>query len=260
MNYKRAISQFVSALALVLAAASPVFANNGPGPLAFTSMLSLVILMVVLTFAGGGYNIMARLDDAKYPSKVKRTLMNTLEFIAGVVLFFVGIFATVFGVLGVSIYAIARGVKMLQWSKAAAGEGARPAHLEGANPARLRFAGIVLIVLTVLVFGYSMTNYEDVVGINPNWRKTARVAQLSAEVKNAKLAAETYLFDNPKAKVVTCEDLVKAGYVSSNREITCFSDLTATSGSIRMTGPKSWKLTNPVAVITFDRKVTPAER
>jgi len=63
---------------------------------------------VALTFAGGGYAVAKRLADAKYPSKVKRTTMSALEFIAGVVLFFVGIFATIIGVVGFSLYAIGR--------------------------------------------------------------------------------------------------------------------------------------------------------
>ena len=256
-NFKKALNSLLTALCIVLATASYAFANNAPGPLAVVSLFSLVVMIVVLTFAGGGYSVAKRLDDAKYPSKVKRTIMNTLEFIAGVVLFFAGIMSSILGVLGFSLYAIGRGVKMIQWSRDAGKEGARPAHLEGANPKRLKIAGVLLIVLTLLVFGYSMANIDEVTGIS-DYRGRGRVAQLSAEARNAKTAAEIYLLDNPKVKVVTCEDLVKAGFVT-HKDITCFSDLTATSGSIRLTGPNSWKLKKPVAVITYAGELTPAE-
>ncbi|MEK6742603.1 MAG: hypothetical protein AABZ15_03285 [Nitrospirota bacterium] len=258
IDIKRRLAPLLSAFCIVLAAASHAFANNAPGPLAVVSLFSLVILIVALTSAGGGYSVVRRLHDAKYPSKVKRTIMNTLEFIAGVILFFAGIMSSILGVAGFSLYAIGRGVKMIKWSRDAEKEGARPAHLEGANPKRLKIAGIMLIVLTLLLFGYSLLNLDEVTGINPDWRNKGRVAQLSAEARNAKTAAEIYLFDHPKAKVVTCEDLVKAGFVT-RKDITCFSDLTATSGSIRLTGPDSWKLKNPVAVITYKGELTPAE-
>lgn len=256
-NFKKALNSLLTALCIILATASHAFANNAPGPLAVVSLFSLVVMIVVLTFAGGGYSVAKRLDDAKYPSKVKRTIMNTLEFIAGVVLFFAGIMSSILGVVGFSLYAIGRGVKMIKWSRNAEKEGARPAHLEGANPKRLKTAGVMLIVLTLLVFGYSILNIEEVTGAG-DYRKRGRVAQLSAEARNAKTAAETYLLDNPKANVVTCEDLVKAGFVA-HKDIACFSDLTATSGSIRMTGPERWKLRKPVAIITSSGELTPAE-
>lgn len=248
-----------SSLCIVLATASHAFANNAPGPLAFVSLLSLVIVMVVLTYAGGGYGVMRRLDDAKYRSKLKRTIFNTLEFIAGVVLFFVGMFASIFGVAVFSLYAIGRGVRMIKWSKDAGKEGVRPAHLEGVNPQRLRFAGIMLIILSVLIFGYSILNIGEVTGTY-DYRKSAYAAALNADVRSAKLAAEQYLVEHPKtAGVITCSDMEKAGYKPS-LNVTCFSDLTATSGSIRMTGPESWKLKIPVAVITYSGEFTRAER
>jgi hypothetical protein len=255
----RPLNSLASALCIVLAMSSSAFANNAPGPLAAVSMFSLVILLVALTFAGGGYNIQKRLDDAKYSSKVKRTIMNTLEFIAGLVLFFVGIMTTILGVLVLSLYAIGRGVKMIQWSRAAEKEGAKPAHFEGVSPNRLKIAGIVLIVLTVIVFGYSIANLDEVTG-TADYRKRGHAAMLNAEARNAMTVAEAYLIDNPKAKMVTCEDLLKTGLIAQHNEVTCFSDLTATSGSIRMTGPKSWKLTKPVAVITYAHELTPAEQ
>jgi hypothetical protein len=255
----KTLYSLLSALCIVFATASYAFANNAPGPLAVVSMFSLLILIVVLTFAGGGYSVVKRLHDAKYPSKVKRTLMNTLEFIVGVVLFFLGVMASILGVLVLSLYAIGRGVKLIQWAGAAEKEGARPAHLEGANPKRLKIAGVILIVLTLFVFGYSLLNIEDVTG-TADWRKRGHAAMLNADAKNAMTVAERYLSENPKAGVVTCEDIGKAGFVTQSKEITCFSDITAASGGIRMTGPEKWGLTNPVAVITYSGKITPAER
>jgi len=52
--------------------------------------------------------------------------------------------------------------------------------------------------------------------------------------------------------------MVKAGYTPASN-VACFSDMTATSGGIRMTGPERWKLKNPVAIITYSGELTPAE-
>jgi hypothetical protein len=254
----RILNSLLSSLCIVLVTASHALANNAPGPLAVVSLFSVVILLVVLTFAGGGYSVVKRLHDAKYPSKVKRAIMNILEFIAGVVLFFTGMMASILGILGFSIFAIGRGVKMIQWARAAEKEGARPGHLEGANPKRLKLAGVMLIVLTLLVFGYSMLNLDDVTGTaDSNKRMYARM--LGYDAKNAHSAAKAFLEANPKARKVTCEDMVKTGFTSQNKEITCFSDMTAASGSIQMTGPERWKLKRPVASITYSGEFTPAE-
>lgn len=253
------LNSFLSALCMVLATASSAFANNAPGPLAFVSTLSLVMLIVVLTLAGGGYGVLKRLDDVKYTSKIKRIVRNTLEFIAGVILFFVGVMTAIFGVVGFSLYAIARGITLIKWSRDAGKDGARAAHLEGANPKRLKAAGIMLIVLTLLVFGYSMLHLDEVTGVSP-YRKKGHAHTLNNEVKNAHSAAMAYLKGNPRAGAVTCADMEKAGYKPSYKgKISCSSDMTASSGGIRMTGPDSWGLRKPVAAILYSGELTPAE-
>lgn len=255
----RFLNSFASALCIVIATASTAFANNAPGPLAFISLISLVILIVILTFAGGGYEVAKRLDEAKYPSKVKRTSKNILEFIVGIVLFFAGLMASVFGVAGFSLYAIVRGIKMINWSRDTGKYRARPAHVQGTNPKRLRAAGIILIVLTLFVFGYSVLHLDEVTGLS-DYRKKGRAGALNADVKNAYSAAKLYLKENPKAKLVTCVDMAKADYQSSFKDkITCFSDMTTSSGEIRLTGPESWGLKKPVAVMTYSGELTPAE-
>jgi hypothetical protein len=83
---------------------------------------------------------------------------------------------------------------------------------------------------------------------------------LNNEVKIAYSYALIYFLENPKAKVVTCADMEKVGYKPSRREqVTCFSDMTATSGGIRMTGPERWKLQKPAALMTYSGEFTPAE-
>ena len=256
-SVSKTLSSFVSSVGIVLAAATHAFANNAPGPLAVVSLFSLVILIVALTAAGGGYAVVKRLHDAKYPSRAKRAIMNILEFVAGVVLFFAGVLSTVFGVLGFSLYAIGRGVKMIKWSAEAQREGAQPAHLEGVNPNRLRFAGIMLVVLTLLVAGYSMINLDEVTGTADS-KKRMYVRVLRNDVEKAHGAAQAFLEANPKAGKVTCEDMAAFGY-EPTPDVTCFSDMTAASGSIRLTGPERWKLKRPVAVITHKGELTPAE-
>ncbi len=249
----------LSAFFIVFATATPAFANNAPGPLAIVSLLSLVILIVALTFAGGGYGVYKRLREIKYASKLKRTVMNILEFIAGIVLFFAGIFTSVFGVAGFSGYAIARGIKMLKWAREAGKDGEKPAHLEGANPKRLRTAGIILIVLTLLVFGYSMLHFDEVIGVSP-YVKKGHATVLNDEVKKAYSAAILYLKKNPKAEIVTCDDMERMGYTPSYRgSVNCFSNMTSSSGEVRMTGPQSWELKKPVASMTFVGEFSPAE-
>ena len=249
----------ISVLCIVHATASHAFANNVPGPLAFVSMFSLVFLLVALTFAGGGYTVKKRLNEAKHPDAGIRFILNTLEFVAGIVFFFVGIMTSYFGVPVLSIYTIGRGVNMLQWAEAAKKEGAKPAHLEGVNAKRLLFAGVTLILSTLIIFCYSMANVKDMAGFTDAY-KHHQVRILNEEAKITLNTAQQYFRENPEAKMVTCEDLVKSGYITLHDDISCFSDLTPTSGCIRMTAPKKWKLTNPVAVITFSGELTPAKK
>lgn len=256
----RFLNSFLSAIAVVLANASYALANNGPGPVGMVLTFVVLVLIVALTLAGGGSGVLARLQAAKYPSKARRILANIMEFIAGVVLFFMGIIIVpVFGLLGFSIYAIVRGVKMIRWSKEAEKDQPRPAHLEGVSPKRLKAAGYILIVLTLLISGYSAINFEKVAGIDDSrYRKRGYAAALNAEARNAHTTAMAYLLDNPQAGMVTCSDMEKAGYKPSSN-VTCFSDMTATSGAIRMTGPERWKLKKPIAIITYSGELTPAE-
>lgn len=221
--------------------------------------MTLIVLIVVLTFAGGGYAVMERLNDARYLSKVKRTLMFTLNFIAGLVLFFVAIMASIVGISGFSIYAIVRGIKMIKWSKEAEKEAERPAHLESASPKRLRTSGVMLIALTLLVLGYSIINIGDVA--NTFYKNRAYAGALNADAKNAYSAAMAYFKDNPKAVAVTCEEIEKEGYKPFNKDFTCFSDMTRSSGGIRITRANSWtvKLTKPTAVISHSGELTQAE-
>lgn len=81
-----------------------------------------------------------------------------------------------------------------------------------------------------------MFYFEEVTGLADS-RKRAYARLLDYAVENAHTAAKTYLKNNPKAGVVTCADMEKAGYKPSSN-ITCSSDMTASSGGIRMTGPE----------------------
>jgi hypothetical protein len=148
---------------------------------------------------------------------------------------------------------------MIKWSSDIGKDGAMPAHLEGANPKRLKGAGIILIVLTLFVFGYSALHLDEVAGVS-DYKKRGRASMLNADVKNAYSAAKMYLKENPKARLVTCVDMEKAGYQPSYKDkIACFSDMTASSGEIRITGLNSWGLRKPVAVMTYSGEFTPAE-
>ena len=254
----RFLNSFLSAMSIVLATAPYAFANNAPAPVGMALTFVVLVLIVVLTLVGGGSGVLARLQAAKYPSKARRTLANVMEFIAGVVLFFMGIIIVpVFGLLGFSIYAIVRGVKMIRWPKEAEKDQPRPVHLEGVSPKRLKAAGYILIVLTLLISGYSAINFDEMTGLADS-KKRAYARMLRYAAKNAHTAAKAHLEANPNAGMVTCSDMEKAGYKPSSN-VTCFSDMTATSGVIRMTGPERWKLKKPIAIITYSGELTPAE-
>ncbi len=91
-------------------------------------------------------------------------------------------------------------------------------------------------------------------------KKRAYVRALNADAKSAYTAAKTYLKDNPKAGVVTCADMEKAGYKPLYKEkITCSSDMSASSGGITISGPESWGLKKPVAIITYSGEFTEAK-
>lgn len=253
----RFLKSFLSAISLVPATASYAFANNAPSALALSSILLVVVLILALTLAGGGNKVFARLQTAKYPSKVKRTLANILEFIAGVILFFIGALASIVGVAGFSIYAIARGIKMIRWGREAEKSMPRPAHLEGVSPKRLKAAGSILIVLTLLILGYSIINIEDM--FDSSYKKRVYAHALNSNAMAAFTAAKAYLEDNQKAGVVTCSDMEKMGYKPSHEKFTCISDMTRSSGRITITGTESLGLKNPVAVVTYSGELTEAK-
>lgn len=244
----------LAATTMILATASHAFANVLPGPAAVVSMFSLVIVMAVLTFAGGGYGVFTRLAEVKYSSRENRILMTILKFIGGIILFIFGYLSNIFGILGLSIYTIARGVKMQKWAREAEKEDRRPSHLEGADPKRLKIAGVLLIVLTFPVVGYAIYNIKDVMGLTFYYRREDARA-LNRAALNAYTHAYAYFQDNPKAGVAPCPD---PSYLPWP-DVTCFSDMTTTSGSIRLTAPERLKLKKPVAVITFSRELTEAE-
>lgn len=253
----RFLNSVASAFCILFATASYAFANNTPSGAGVVSLLIEVFLILIIFNIGGGYAVLNKLDARKPP--VSRIAKKILAVAAGLILIFFGLASGfwIFAMLIFVIYAIGRGVNMIKWSREAKKDRVRLAHLEGVNPKKLKTAGIILIVLTMFVFGYSLINIEEMAGLADS-RKRGNVRGLNAVAKKAHTAATAYLKKNPKAEAVTCADIEKEGY-EPWLKMTCLSNMTKSSGGITISGPELWGLKNPKAVITYSGELTPAE-
>lgn len=255
--YRAATIGFI--FSLIIEQPALAFAYAGPGELAFTSIFSLTILIVALTFAGGGYQISRRLNKKKFPSNAKRFAMNAFELIAGILLFFAAIITTIWGVTAFALFAIIRGLKLVNWGRTVTNQHETPDHLVGVSSARLKLAGSVLIVFSISILSYSLLHFDKTTGIS-DYRKKGHVHLLNTEASKAHAAAMQFLQAHPKTKMVSCTDLEKTGYQPAYKEVlSCDSNMTLSSGEIRITGPASWGLTKPTAVITFSGELDAAK-
>lgn len=259
INNRSPLTFLAAALVLVLAIASNACANNAPTPLALGLLGLQALLLFSLTALGGGYLVMRRIKELKYPVKWKRTFYSALELIAGGVLVFIGLLMPVFVMLVLGIFALGRGGSLFLWGRAAAKAPERPAHLVDLQPLRLKLCGVFLILSMLLICAYSMINLGDLIGFG-DYRARGHASLLNSDARNAYDVAIRYLEQHPQAKVVTCADLLASGFTPSREDLICFSDLNAGSGSIRITGPVEWQLSLSTATIDATGTLTPAAR
>lgn len=255
----RPLTLLATAMVLILATTTSASANNAPTALALGLLGLQALLLFSLTALGGGYLVMRRLKELKYPVKWKRTISSALELFAGGVLLFIGLLMPVFVMLVLGIFALGRGGSLFLWGREAAKAPERPAHLVDLHPQRLKLAGALLILSMLLICAYSMLNIAELIGYG-NYRAPGRVSLLNTDARQAYDVAMRYLEQHPQAKVVTCADLQASGYTPSREDLVCFSDLNATSGNIRITGPEKWQLSVPTATIDATGTLTSAQR
>ena len=148
----------ISLVALLLAP-SPALAN-APDHMQFLAIPGvLVIALVILTIAGGGYKIIWRLEEEKLKAKGKEgSPTSKNNYYVGLIIAFMAVVSeagAVIALLCVIIYSIVRGGNMMVWGKKArSGGGAgedTPRHLLGADPERLTASGVILIIITLAV-------------------------------------------------------------------------------------------------------------
>jgi hypothetical protein len=122
--------------------ATPLLANQPPGPQELLAVISLISLMMLLTLLSGGYAILKRLTPRS---------LTVLKILGVFVLVFLGTSAEgILMALGFVIFALFRAVHMIAWGVIARGT-PRPEHLRDAQPRRLILAGVVLIFVTVFL-------------------------------------------------------------------------------------------------------------
>jgi hypothetical protein len=132
------------AIAVLLAcSATPLFANNPPGPQMMFSLISILPFMALLTFVGGGYALMRRLN-IKGRAGVK-TAGVVLAFVFGAV----SEGCTLIVALIFSWLAITRAIHLIRWGMMA--RGADPdGPFSEVKPGRMTTAGIVLIPIVLI--------------------------------------------------------------------------------------------------------------
>lgn len=266
---KLLIAVVLTASALMLASpTSAAWMANQPGSgLATFALLVGVFLIIVLTLAGGGYGVLRKSAKSKISIVIKIVFLVFAVWILVSIAAFDDAAAIFVGFI-FSFYAVARGVKMMKWSRAAQKAQERPAYLDKVNPRKLKIAGLLLMVLTPIVI-FSGIFF----GIRAEWTSFREKAaeRINADARDAHKAAEAFLKANPKA-TVTCADMKAMGYeptevlnpmgesiIGGAVFLTCASNMTAASGQITITGLQKWGLKKPIAVITYSGELTPAE-
>jgi hypothetical protein len=125
-------------------------ANNPPSGQTFSSVISILPLMIIFSMIGGAYEVLKRLEPKK-KSNVLR-----ISGIAAAIIFsmahegFAVLVTFIFGMI-----AIVRGFQMLGWGLGALARGEKPAHLKAARPWRLISCSVSLIVVTIFLAGLS---------------------------------------------------------------------------------------------------------
>ena len=123
--------------------ATPLFANNPPAPQTMLAVISILPLMAVLTFAGGGYALMRRLNLEKHTGWKIAAVICALIFGAMSESYMVLV------ALGFAIAATVRAVHLIRW-----GFMARKADPEGpfreVSPPRMIIAGALVISMVIV--------------------------------------------------------------------------------------------------------------
>jgi hypothetical protein len=190
---KRVLTTLLAVL-LVGAAPRPAFANAGPGLLeqVIFSPWLLLPVMVLLSLAGGGYAIRARLRGTGPPRFWHHVLRVCGAFAVLFPVFFMVIFmamgnmdlpvpafALLVGgpVVGIALY---RAVELLRWGWLARVRARAPEYLAAANPWRLLPAGGLLLLLAIFLMGYSI-----VISLNPPVSTSAKIRRAESGTKTA---------------------------------------------------------------------------
>jgi hypothetical protein len=157
-----------TALLLLAVDTHPAFANTGAGPLAQTILFAWLLfpVMVLLTLAGGGYAIRARLRGTGSPRIRHDVLLVCVAFavVVCVEVVMMDLPVRAFGLLvgcpvvGIPLY---RAVQLLRWGWLARARARAPKYLAAANPWRLLPAGGVLLLLAIFI-GYSIVTSPPV--------------------------------------------------------------------------------------------------
>lgn len=147
MKLKKAFS---SIMLLVFFTATPVLANNSPGPQILLSEILVLPVMIILSIIGGAYTVIERLRGKK---------SRVFPFVLAIIIIFFsfadeGLCALVGIIFGV--IALQRSIKMITWGFHARSNREDKEHLMDVTPWRLISAGIVLIPVTIFFIGQAI--------------------------------------------------------------------------------------------------------
>jgi len=145
------------ALGLVLLTVDNAAANAGPGPAVAFGPLLLIVLLILLSMAGGAYPILAHLEPNRNRWwRIAVRWAGAIGIMVSVIVLptvdddpvaLIGLLC----ILLVLVYLwLRRSIEMLWWAKQARSGDPKPAHLAVANPWRLGLTGVALLVLPIL--------------------------------------------------------------------------------------------------------------
>lgn len=130
---------------LLVTVATPLYANNPPGPQVALAELAILPAMIVMTAIGGGYAVLRQLPRQQRGWMIAAVILIVFSWAHEG-------YATLVALL-FAIIAIVRATRMLGWGVGAMHAGQRPAHLATVTPARMISAACLLLLTTIFLGG-----------------------------------------------------------------------------------------------------------
>lgn len=149
---------FPLALLLIFIFAQPAMAGEPPAPQELLIDALIFAIMIILTFIGGGYTILNRLQEKR--SRFQKAISIIGSILAGITIIFYSLAFSRASFFFLGVMAIQRGLRMIKWGITSRSGRETPAYLLKANPRRLVLAGCFLVLIIPFIMNVAITFSE----------------------------------------------------------------------------------------------------